>query len=134
MSDRAYMKPTTPPDHSKSVLVVDDEEAVLALLKRLLSRLGFNVLTASNGKDALTVLRTVHDLPVLILLDLRMPVMDGWQFRKEQKNDPRLFKIPVVVITSVQTVQDDVASIDAAAFFKKPIQQDLLVKTIRRFL
>ena len=118
----------------KSVLVVDDDESVQKLLEHLLTRLGLKVITASNGREGLERLRAEKSLPVVILLDLRMPEMDGWQFRKEQKSDPRLFKIPVVVVTSVDTIQEDVASIDATAFFKKPIQHNLLIKTIRRFI
>lgn len=114
----------------KKILVVDDDENVCTLLSHLLGRQGYEVKTTLNGWEAMEWLRKEPHAPDLILLDLRMPVMDGWKFRSVQREDPRLSSIPVVVITSVQTVGEDTRSIDAAGFLKKPVQADLLVRTV----
>src|SRR5262245_23155992 len=81
------------------VLVVDDDEEIRNALTEFLSDEGYGVVSASNGREALASLREgVH--PSVILLDLMMPVMDGWDFRAEQLRDPGLRDIPVVVITA----------------------------------
>lgn len=114
----------------KTILVIDDDQNICDLLSHLLKRQGYLVHTTLNGWEAMELLRKEPSTPDLILLDLRMPVMDGWKFRELQREDPRLAAIPVVVITSVQTIEEDTRSIDAAGFFKKPIQTDLLVRTV----
>jgi CheY-like chemotaxis protein len=80
----------------KLILVVDDSADIRASLELLLPMFGFDVATAGNGLEALEYLHT-HAAPGLILLDLRMPVMGGVQFRREQRHDPGLADIPVVV-------------------------------------
>jgi len=82
-----------------SVLVVEDDPDARELLKTALSVEGYDVRTASNGADALVSLR--HQRACIILLDIMMPVMDGWQFRREQIKDPELATIPVLCITAV---------------------------------
>jgi len=116
---------------SKTILLVDDDDSFRVLVSHLLKREGYNVVNAANGYDALEYLKKNPILPSLILLDLRMPVMDGWHFRTIQKADPRLNSIPVIVITSLNTMEDDVVSIQAAAYCRKPIEGDILLKTIR---
>jgi CheY-like chemotaxis protein len=115
----------------KTILIVDDEDGMRSLLSHLLTREGYQVKTATQGFDALDVLAKDPSLPALILLDLRMPVMDGWQFRKLQRENSRIAGIPVVVITSAQTTEDDVKSIQAAAYLTKPVQAAMLLKLVR---
>ena len=115
----------------QTVLVVDDDDSIQSMVKHLLEREGFRVALCSNGREALDYLRKSPDLPALILLDLRMPVMSGWEFRAVQKQDPRLSTVPVVVITSVSTAESDIASISAAAYVKKPIQVGVLMNTVK---
>ncbi|OFZ82594.1 MAG: hypothetical protein A2583_07785 [Bdellovibrionales bacterium RIFOXYD1_FULL_53_11] len=119
------------PAEPKHIMVVDDDDQVRILISHLLKREGYHPINAANGQDALEYLRRSPALPDLILLDLRMPVMDGWQFRTIQKADPRLAAIPVVVITTLDTVENDVQSIQAAAYCRKPVDAAILVKTIR---
>jgi CheY-like chemotaxis protein len=80
----------------KVILVVDDNADVRASLGLLLGMLGYHVEKAADGAEALRYLRT-HPRPCLIVLDLRMPGMDGWQFRQAQLRDADLAEIPVVV-------------------------------------
>jgi CheY-like chemotaxis protein len=102
-----------------TILVVDDDAAVVRPLARFLELEGFTPVTAANGLEALTYLRGGGDASVIVL-DLRMPVMDGWAFRREQLRDPVLAQIPVVVLTGAD--QDRVPEMRAAATFQKPYQ------------
>lgn len=110
------------------VLVVEDDEDAREAIIDLLQMKGYKAVPARNGKEALDYLNR-GPAPVLILLDLWMPVMDGWQFRREQIKDSRLAKIPVVVITALS----DRADIDANEIIIKPIDIDQLFRTIRHY-
>jgi CheY-like chemotaxis protein len=84
------------------VLVVDDDEDIRDSLAMILHREGYETMCAANGKEALQLLRDGAAAPCLILLDLMMPVMDGFRFREEQLIDERLAPIPVVVVTGME--------------------------------
>jgi CheY-like chemotaxis protein len=114
------------------VLVVDDDGDIRDALKEILEDEGYAVGVAGNGAEALSVLRA-GPRPNLVLLDLMMPVMNGWQFRAEQKRDPVLADIPVVVITADAHVGDKSSQIGAEGFLKKPIQLVDLLRTIERY-
>lgn len=116
---------------SRSLLVVEDDGDIREALDGLLSMEGFRVFGCSNGREALDWLRA-SPKPDLILLDLMMPVMDGWQFRVAQKEDPELAKIPVLALSADSTAK--AAAIDAEAYLKKPVDYDTLIDTIDRLL
>src|SRR5438132_876878 len=82
---------------ASSVLVVDDDPNLVRLMSKFLKLEGFAPVPAANGEEALRYLRGGGDASV-ILLDLRMPVMDGWAFRQEQRQDPVIANIPIVVL------------------------------------
>ena len=82
-----------------SVLVIEDDPDIREALAEALGYEGYDVLLAENGREGLDVLRE-HSRPHVILLDLLMPVMNGWQFRQEQLADPALAGIPVVVVSA----------------------------------
>jgi CheY-like chemotaxis protein len=111
------------------VLVIDDDAAVRGTIARFLTFEGFAVVQAGNGQEALTYLRT-GGLASVILLDLRMPVMDGWAFRREQRLDPLLEKIPVVVLSGADA--DRFSELDPAAAFEKPVRMAQVVGIIRQ--
>jgi signal transduction histidine kinase len=111
--------------------VVEDDADIREALDGLLSMEGFQVSGCSNGREALDWLRT-SPKPDLILLDLMMPVMDGWQFRVEQKDDPQLASIPVLALSADSTAK--AAAIDAEAYLTKPVDYDTLIDTIDRLL
>ncbi|HXI57270.1 MAG TPA: ATP-binding protein [Polyangia bacterium] len=113
------------------VLVVEDAEIVRESLGPLLEGDGYDVAFAENGRDALRRLYT-ESLPDVILLDLRMPVMDGWEFRTIQKEDPRLGVIPVVAISADGSAQ--AAAISAHAYLRKPVDGKELLATLQRVL
>ena len=112
-----------------SVLVVDDDPNLVRLMSKFLKLEGFAPVGAGNGKEALAYLRSGGDASV-ILLDLRMPVMDGWAFRKEQREDPGISRIPIVVLSGVGG--DRVHELDAAASFNKPVSFPEVVGVVRR--
>jgi CheY-like chemotaxis protein len=113
------------------VLVVEDEDHVRDAMAPLLEREGYEVRSAENGREALRSLKT-ELLPDIILLDLRMPVMDGWEFRARQLDDPLLGRIPVVAVSADGTPQ--ALAISARAFLRKPVTADELLGTIGRVL
>ena len=122
--------PSTHPATARVLVVEDDDELRIALHDSLVAE-GYDVATASNGREALEVLRHGHR-PAVILLDLMMPVMNGWQFIAAQKDDPLLAPIPVVVLSAVGSHVQNVAPLDVAAFMRKPFELDALLKTIER--
>ena len=112
-----------------SVLVVDDDPNLVRLMSKFLTLEGFAPVQAANGAEALTYLRGGGSASV-ILLDLRMPVMDGWTFRREQRGDPVIAGIPIVVLSGMDT--DTVQDMDAAASFHKPVSFMAIVDVVRR--
>jgi CheY-like chemotaxis protein len=113
------------------VLVVEDHPDVRRTLSELLVQAGYAVTSAADGQEALTCLRTAP-LPHLILLDLIMPVMDGWEFRRQQRQDPALAAIPLVVVSGGETAPPSAGFVDAASYLLKPIDFDVLLSTIDR--
>ena len=113
------------------VLVVEDDIDIRATMCEALEDNGYKAVGAANGLEALAYLRGSNERPSLILLDLMMPVMDGQTFRAEQRADPALASIPVVVISAYRDV-DRYASELAAECLAKPVRLDTLLETARR--
>src|SRR5262245_24697691 len=82
------------------ILIVEDDADLRDMMAQLLTLEGFKTETVANGRDALEYLQK-GDPPDLILLDLMMPVMDGWEFRRRQREDPALANVPVVVLSAL---------------------------------
>jgi two-component system response regulator MprA len=112
---------------------VDDDHDVRDVMTQFLRLEGYGVATAGNGREALEHLRCA-DAPCLILLDLMMPEMDGVRFRLEQKKDPRLSVIPVVVLSALRNVRGTVAAahLDAVEYLEKPVDFDVLLGSVVR--
>src|SRR5262249_19965782 len=115
----------------RRLLLVEDDAELRSSLSDLLTGDGYEVLGASNGSEALDLLKQAP-LPDLILLDLMMPVKDGWQFRIEQKRDPSIASIPVLAISADDTPK--AVAIDAEVYIKKPFQYATLLDAIRRVI
>jgi CheY-like chemotaxis protein len=113
------------------VLVVEDDRELRTMMEHLLGSCGIGIRTASNGLSALMQARQ-DPKPRLILLDLMMPVMDGWEFRRRQMADPQIANIPVVVVSALSPVHYQ--EIAPAAVVPKPCDFDRLLAVIRRFL
>ena len=113
----------------RAVLVVDDDADIREALSEILEDRGFQVMSAANGQEALTLLRGLHDAPSVILLDLMMPIMDGYGFLEEHRKDSSLAVIPVAIITAGHGV--DRSRIDSAApIVPKPINVPRLFSII----
>ncbi len=113
-----------------TVLVVDDEETVRDLMRRFLAREGFDVVTASDGREGLALARQLH--PALITLDVLMPGMDGWSVLQALKADPDLARIPVVMLTILDE-QNRGYALGAADYLTKPIERDRLRSLLAQF-
>jgi CheY-like chemotaxis protein len=112
-----------------SVLVVDDDPNLVRLMSKFLKLEGFAPVPAANGREALAYLRGGGDASVIVL-DLRMPVMDGWAFRIEQRRDAVLAGIPIVVLSGLE--MDGIHEMEAAASFHKPVSFPEVVGVVRR--
>lgn len=113
----------------QTILVVDDDPGLQRVMMKFLTLEGFAPVIASNGEEALTYLRGGGDASVIVL-DLRMPVMDGWTFRREQRGDPELASIPIVVLSGVEA--DRIPELEAAAAFAKPVSFPEVIGAVRR--
>lgn len=116
-------------DGKELVIVVDDEEEERDFLRQILELEGFEVEGFANGAEALDYLNHSAQ-PCVIILDLRMPVMNGPQFRAAMLKDPRLAAIPVVLVTALDPTA--AAGLSAVRVFRKPIDVDALVGVVRQ--
>ena len=112
------------------VLIVEDDVELRDMMAQLLTLEGFVATAVANGHEALEYLRK-GDRPDIILLDLMMPVMDGWEFRRKQQSAPTLATVPVVVLSALDHRR--AAEVDAVAFLKKPLDFDRLLELVRRY-
>jgi CheY-like chemotaxis protein len=110
------------------ILVVEDDEDAREAMIALLQMKGYRAVPAGNGREALDYLDQAS-APDLIILDLWMPVMDGWHFRSEQIRNPRLAHIPVIVVTALS----DRADVDANEIIIKPVDVDRLLTTVDQY-
>jgi CheY-like chemotaxis protein len=105
---------------SRSILLVEDDDDFRLGLAEFLRGEGFLVTSAANGLEALSYLKGAPKPPSVVLLDLKMPVMNGWDFRTKMLEDPALASIPVIVLTGVVS-STDIATLHASALLNKPI-------------
>lgn len=113
------------------IMIVDDEPDILYLVKRILEREGYEVVDASNGEDALKKVK--GEKPDLILLDVMMPGMDGWDVCKKLKEDPKTKDTTVAMLTVKSEDEDKVQSFDYAIadwHISKPIEREKFIKTV----
>jgi len=111
------------------ILVVDDDPDLRRVLVSILVDEGYGVVEAANGADALEILREDRSF-ILILLDLVMPVLDGWQFREEQSGDPALALIPVVAMSTYASHGEHVPP-QATPYLEKPFRASVLLGIIK---
>ena len=112
-----------------SVLVVDDERDIRTAVAEILADEGYQVLDASDGAEALDKVRAFR--PQLILLDLMMPGMNGWEFRALQQGDPdpAVSGVPVIVLSAL----DRIGNLEAAGYLQKPFDLDELLSAVKRY-
>jgi len=115
------------------ILVIEDNDDVRTGFCEILRGAGFEAPGAKTGAEGLARLHEPEPTDA-ILLDLTMPVMDGWEFRRQQLSEPAFAKIPVVVVTAVSPERADPGSFDADAFLVKPVLPEKLIGTFRDVL
>jgi DNA-binding response OmpR family regulator len=113
------------------VLIVEDDDDIRFDLAAILRIKGFTVEDAENGRAALELLST-RELPCVIILDLMMPVMNGWELAAALEADARLAAIPVIVMTGAGHVEQHRATLSAAAVLSKPFELDQLLALVGR--
>jgi CheY-like chemotaxis protein len=114
------------PQPGEIILVVEDDPLLRGAMKMVLEWEGYRARCAANGQEALNLLLDGKK-PSLILLDMRMPVLGGQQFRERQKACPEISDIPVVVISGVEPF-----SLDAAGYIQKPFEPQEFIEAVRR--
>ena len=116
--------------NERTVFIIEDDPDTREMLAKFLELEGYHVEMAANGQQALD--RLAHGTPAcVIVLDLMMPVMDGWQFRRVQVEDARLSKIPTIVVSAAG--RERMAHISADAYLAKPIDMDELLSRVSEF-
>jgi CheY-like chemotaxis protein len=115
-----------------TVLIVDDDDDMRDMEELCVSVDGFDTATASDGVRALEWLRAAHE-PSLVLLDLRMPRMNGFELLSVMKRDPALAAVPVVIVTGDAAAGTSAMAVGAAAFLVKPLEADEITAAVRRF-
>jgi two-component system, OmpR family, response regulator VicR len=119
----------------RRLLYIEDEYEMIELVKLILSRRGFEVIGAIGGRDGLEAIRTL--LPDLVLLDLMMPDMDGWDVYQQMKADVATQKIPVIVVTAKAQSIDKVLGLHIAKvddYISKPFSPNELVESVEKVL
>ena len=112
------------------ILIVEDDADLREMMAQLLTLEGYRANTVANGREALEYL-SQGDKPDVILLDLMMPVMDGWEFRRQQQADAQISKVPVIVLSALD--QNRASDVNADAFLKKPLDFDRLLELVRQY-
>lgn len=112
------------------ILIVDDDPAIRSTVSEILDMEGYPVQTAANGQEALSKVRATR--PWLIILDMRMPIMDGWAFARTLQEER--IKIPILVMTAAQNARRWAEEIGANAYIPKPFDLDELLNAVNKFI
>ena len=112
-----------------TVLVVDDDTSILDTVSSILSGEGYDVVSASSGQEALEAV--ARKLPLLILLDMRMPVMDGWAVARALRGQG--ITVPIIVMTAAESARRWADEVGAEGYLAKPFGLDELLATVERF-
>ena len=119
----------------KKILCIEDEQEMIDLIRLILTRRGFEISGANGGKEGLEVIHKDH--PDLVLLDLMMPGMDGWEVYQQMKSDPTTKDIPVIVVTAKTQSIDKVLGLHIAKvddYITKPFSPQELLTSVDKVL
>ena len=120
---------------TRQVIYIEDEQEMIDLVRLILSRKGFEVIGATGGRDGLDLVR--QKMPDLVLLDLMMPDMDGWDVYQQMKSDESTKEIPVIVVTAKAQSIDKVLGLHIAKvddYISKPFSPQELVESVEKVL
>jgi CheY-like chemotaxis protein len=121
-------------ERRKVVMIVDDESIMVAVLQRHTSNAGYDYVVATNGQEALD--KIAKDPPDMVLLDLMMPGMNGFETCRRIRANEKTKNIPVIIVTALHSQSDssDAASCGASEFLTKPVDGALLAKRLRHYI
>ena len=119
---------------SKRILVVEDQEDNMQILRDLLGSAGYEIIEARDGLEGVKAAKAEH--PDLILMDIQLPVLDGYEATRQIKADPELTAIPIVVVTSYALSGDDAKALEAGCdgYVPKPYSPRQLLAKIKQYL
>jgi len=120
--------------HDKKILVVDDEPDILKVVTFRVKKLEYEVVTATNGQEALDLIQ--KEEPDLILLDIELPVMNGYEVCQRVKTNEKLKHIPIIFLTasSASKIAEKVKELNADDYLIKPFDSEELLKKIKNFI
>lgn len=122
--------PTLPP---LDLVIIEDDTDVREAIEEVLNEEGYTTRSFGAGDDALAALEAMPVLPKLILLDLMMPKMNGWQFRELQRGLPHVLAIPTVILSADNNVTQNLHALGAEGYLRKPIHIKTLLELVERF-
>ena len=114
------------------VLIIEDDPDIRAALADVIGEDGHDTITAANGREALDHLLTLDVFPCVIVLDLMMPVMDGWQFAAGLREVAAWSNIPIVIVSAGDDVEAEARALGARGHLRKPVDLDNLLATVLR--
>jgi len=112
------------------ILIVDDDPAIRDVVTDILEMSDYRVKTACNGAEALVNIRT--DRPAAVLLDLMMPVMNGWEFLRQYRGETAAAQVPVVIMSAAQDASAAASALGAQAFLSKPFEIETILAIVGR--
>ena len=120
-------------DDRCNVLLVEDDDDIREVIQDALERRGYAIVAVEDGREALDHLQSGRARPSLILLDMTMPTMSGWEFLQEQARLPAIAEIPVVVLSAMTNLDKQPAAEQWAGILTKPVTLESLLSTVARF-
>ena len=120
-------------DSGACVLLVEDDDDIREVIQDALERRGYLITAVEDGREALDHLEAAPVKPSLILLDMTMPTMSGWEFLQEQAKHPSIAGIPVVVLSAVANLEKQAESKEWAGILTKPVSLEKLLSTVAQF-
>jgi len=115
----------------KLILIIEDDDDLATTMAQLIGRQGYRVVTSANGREAIERLQA-GERPDAILLDMMMPIMNGWEFRAEQTAMPDVADIPVITVTADGSAKEKARAIHAAGVLTKPVSGTNLMNELKR--
>lgn len=121
-----------PDTRPKCILIVEDDEPIRDLMSEILNRVGYTVETAGDGLQALELVKASP--PDVIVLDLMMPIMDGWTFLRQFRTDPHCDRTPILVTSAYRELRETARELDVQAYLTKPFDIGELLGAIEHLL
>ena len=116
----------------KKILIIDDEAELVEMMRKRLEASDYEVIISNNGEEGMA--KALKEVPNLILLDIRMPKMDGYTFIKQARVDKQLKKVPIIVLSVIDQLSELLKLEGVNDYLEKPFDADILIKKIDQYL